>query len=119
MSRNLDPLPDDFNDREYALGHRLLKQNPAMLTDQHLAMFLLADGADFAERAAQARAAGVPPPDVDGTLSGRDRAKPASMGFVSEMVLSMASGFKNLRVSKRLLSLEDRVAALEKSGTAI
>lgn len=110
------PLPDDFDDREFARGHRLLRENPASLTDQHLAQFLLADGANFAERAAQARAAGVPPPDVDAALSEQDRAKPASMGFVSAMVLAAASGFRTLRVSKRLLALEEKVRALDAAG---
>jgi len=107
------PLPDSWDDKAFAEAHRRLREQPSALSDADLGMFLVADGAGFAERAAQARAAGVPPQGADGTLSDQDGAKPASMGFVSAMVVAAASGFRTLRVSRRLLRLEEKVRALE------
>ena len=107
------PLPDSWDDKAFAEAHRRLRENPSALTDADLGMFVVADSAAFAERAAKARAAGVPPPEADAALSDQDGAKPASMRFVSAMVVAAASGFRTLRVSKRLLALEEKVRALE------
>ena len=114
MSRTpTDPLPDDWNDREYALGHRLLKQNPKLVTDRHLAMFVLADGGDFAEEAAKARSIGLPPGQDDDACLAKTGSRPATVAMLLSAVQTVANSFRTLRVSRRLLALEEKVEALD------